>query len=184
MQSVGLTLMPTAHNEESNQNSPAKPCPPICPGTCCVGSVDGSIGSKIDVGPSAWKKRRFTRRYRNSTELWHRNSRSGCIMFRPSIIHWPAERISELFFPFRSHTLRDASSGVIRAGLVTSHFIHYLGIPTMKRRANQPAAGKSGTARLLAVKHHCPGRPEPDRLSEKSPFPTAHLLRQNESPSQ
>lgn len=28
---------------------------------------------------------------------------------------------------------------------------------------NQPAAGKAGIARLLAIEHHCPGLPEPDR---------------------
>jgi hypothetical protein len=31
------------------------------------------------------------------------------------------------------------------------------------RGANQPAAGKAGIARPLAIEHYCPGLPEPAR---------------------
>ena len=35
--------------------------------------------------------------------------------------------------------------------------VHYESLP------NHPAAGKAGTARLLAIESHCPGLPEPGR---------------------
>jgi hypothetical protein len=30
-------------------------------------------------------------------------------------------------------------------------------------KANKPAAGNAGVARLLTIEHHCPGLPEPER---------------------
>jgi len=34
---------------------------------------------------------------------------------------------------------------------------------------NNPAAGKAGIARLLAIEHHCPGLPEPGRYAMGRP---------------
>src|SRR4051794_24609961 len=42
-------------------------------------------------------------------------------------------------------------------------------------RPNEPAAGKAGIARLLAVEHHCPGLPEPER--------SASLVESHEGPT-
>jgi hypothetical protein len=38
-------------------------------------------------------------------------------------------------------------------------------------RANHPAAGKAGIARLSAIEHHCPGQPEPGRWIEFGEVP-------------
>jgi hypothetical protein len=36
-------------------------------------------------------------------------------------------------------------------------------VGSMTTTANKSAAGKAGIARRLAIEHHCPGLPEPER---------------------